>query len=325
MKFKARLRLQAVHELVRVLQALEKTTERDVVLLLENPQAGGVKLIVQQQPHAAGALDVHVHFQQAHLFEDYRIVSKSDDTIGLSLEIGGLLRALRSAQKHSAELMLVKLSKKDVEVLAFDIYTAHTMALAQDVPVRVLNAVQLSNCSAPALQRGADSMGLWLPPALIRQMYFKADKMRALDSPIRIECKCPNLAAMGELDRASSQITLEVDNELVNMRATFTELERMREDPVTEAQANVNANDTHSGESQPNPRSAFVQRDVAVDGRYFARALYGYHMMMDPNRMGAAMSTTSTLLCGSLFLWSNCIMVHFPFESKLGSASYYVS
>ena len=91
MKFKARLRLQAVPELIRALQALDKT-EKEGVLYLKNPENRHFAFISQQQ-HPSALLQAYLVFEQTLVFDDYHIVSKNNNNIGLSLEIASFLRA----------------------------------------------------------------------------------------------------------------------------------------------------------------------------------------------------------------------------------------
>jgi len=191
------------------------------------------------------------------------------------------LRAMKSAS--SAESLLIKLSKKDVEVLAFEIQTRMGVVL-QDVPVRILSPTQLAACGEPQTEL---VVGLSLPHPILKSLYLKADRLKALDNHVRITLSLAEV----------SHLILEVRNESVNIHTTFGNLSRARPESL---QASMDEKDINA----------------VVDSRQLSRSLFGYHAM--------SFQLQSSQLSAFIFLWRTCVMLHFPFESQGGYIAFYI-
>mmetsp|Transcript_6353 Transcript_6353/g.16947 ORF Transcript_6353/g.16947 Transcript_6353/m.16947 type:complete len:286 (+) Transcript_6353:210-1067(+) len=241
MKFRARLVMEELPQMIRVLQALERTADRVIVLHLPDAESSDVRFVVRQD--MAGAASAYAAVGRQAVFADYRIQSKNGNNIGLELEAANLIRTLKSAAE--AQDVTVRLSKKDVEVLTFEFHTAMG-AVTQAVPARVLSAAQLSECRPPTVQAAP---GFMLPFAVLRYLCSKADKMRMLDGCMRLEA---HLAEICDLE-------MTVENAAVSMVCTLDSLAR------------ADASRVELRNDGPKSLSA------AVETRQLSRALFGYH------------------------------------------------
>lgn len=127
---------------------------------------------------------------------------------------------LRSAA--AAEEVVVKLSKKGVPVLTFEITTAMGPIL-QDIPVTVLSAVRLSECVEPGLE---SSIGFTLPP--LSKVYSLVDRLKSVGAMVEIR------ATIGS---RHATMSLKVLTDLVSVATTYKELTRAqmadRDDALT--------------------------------------------------------------------------------------------
>lgn len=125
------------------------------------------------------------------------------------MDFQNLIRALRSAA--AADEIVVKLAKKGVPVLTFDISTPLGPIL-QDVPVTILSAVRLAECGEPGIEvvRG------FTLPTLVK-LHSVVEHMRGLGT--RLELR----ASVGE-HHGSLCVQMLTDN--VSVATTYEKLPR---------------------------------------------------------------------------------------------------
>lgn len=245
MRFKTRLRTDRVAHLLKICQVLDRV-DRTCVLHLCAPDAESVRLVVHAD--AAASLATFAVLKRADWFESYRIESQNDNQIGLELDMHNFIRALRSAA--AADLILVKLTRKGVPVLTFEISTPLGPIL-QDIPVVVLSAVRLAECSEPHYD---EAHGLTLPP--LTKLHTLVDRMKGLSQSL-------HLHAHMEPDKAT--LSLRVLTDMVSVSTTYSDL----------TIANCNFGETQ----MPDDEITFEQNaDAIVDLKNFSRCLFGHQV-----------------------------------------------
>lgn len=146
---------------------------------------------------------------QKHWFEGYRIESQNGNQIGLEMDLQNLIRALRSAA--AADEITVKLAKKGVPVLTFDIATPLGPIL-QDVPVSVLSAARLAECVEPVIE---SVCGFTLPT--LTRLHAFIERMRGLGNRIEL------LATVGE---RHSELCVQMLTDNVSVATSYQKLAR---------------------------------------------------------------------------------------------------
>jgi hypothetical protein len=126
------------------------------------------------------------------------------------MDLQNLIRALRSAA--AADDVLVKLAKKGVPVLTFEIRT-HLGPIMQDVPVTVMSAARLAECVEPEVESGVRGFTL---PTLTR-LHSVVERMRGLGTRLELQ------AEVGERF-ASLSVQMLTDN--VSVATTYRQLPR---------------------------------------------------------------------------------------------------
>jgi hypothetical protein len=151
MKFRARVSVASALE--RVLHALEKVSgsSEDAVLVM-SPESWSFR-IAPASGATAGILSF-CEIATNGVFDKYRIASSIEgNKICLLLEIGNLLRALRSAL--GLVKVLVALVKRDDAVsLEFSV-SGEAISLVQNVPVKIGNARNIEESSEPQVPEPA--------------------------------------------------------------------------------------------------------------------------------------------------------------------------
>eukprot|EP00178_Gracilaria_changii_P025203 TRINITY_DN773_c0_g1_i1.p2 TRINITY_DN773_c0_g1~~TRINITY_DN773_c0_g1_i1.p2 ORF type:complete len:281 (-),score=45.44 TRINITY_DN773_c0_g1_i1:1148-1990(-) len=242
MRFKARLKPERVADLLRVAQLLDKVGKR-CVLHLSAPEVDSIRIIFQ--PDVSGSVAAYAHFTRSEWFQSYRIESQNANQIGLEMDMQNLLRALRSAS--AADHIVVKLAKKGVPVLTFEMTTA-LGPIMQDIPVVVLSAIRLSEYQQPDHDR---SKGFALPP--LTKIHTLVDRMKVLCNSLRIKAK---------FYEDSAKLLLGIDTDTASVSATFTDLSiaSYEDDESIQEQR---------GTSAP-------EQEAVVDLRNFSRCLFGH-------------------------------------------------
>lgn len=226
---------------------LEKLDRRCVVHL--SPlEVDSVRIVVSAD--AAGSVAAFALFKRSEWFEGYRIESQNANQIGLEMDVGNLVRALRSAA--AADDVLVKLAKKGVPVLTFDIRT-HLGPILQDVPVAVLGAQRLAEYCEPENEY---IKGFTLPP--LAKLHSVVDRMKGLGTDLELR------AVLGE---HKADLSLSVNTDNVAVSTTYKDLalasyDTAPEDPLL----------------APEPAVAETTVGATVDLRNFSRSLYGHQV-----------------------------------------------
>lgn len=244
MRFKTRLRTDRVTQLLRICQVLERV-DRTCVLHLCAPDAHSVRLVVHAD--AAASLATFAVLKRSDWFEAYRIESQNANQIGLELDMHNFIRALRSAA--AADLILVKLTKKGVPVLTFEISTPLGPIL-QDIPVVVLSAVRLAEFNEPQHDQ---ARGLTLPP--LTKLHTLVDRMKGLSQTLHLNA---------HLQTEKATLSLRVLTDMVSVSTTYSDLtvadytfedSQLRDDDITNE-----------------------QNHAIVDLKNFSRCLYGHQV-----------------------------------------------
>lgn len=216
MRFKTRLRPERVAQLIKICQVLERV-DRVCVLHLCSSDEDAVRLVVFAD--ATGSISTFTTLKRVDWFESYRIESHNSNQIGLELDMRNLSRALRSAS--SADVIVIKLTKKGVPVLAFEIMTA-LGPIKQEIPVMVLSAARLAEFQEP---QHTKCKGVALPPLV--KLHAMIERMKALSQTLTIRI---NFAASsgGGGTRGQQQdccrLKMKVGTDMVGVSTTYTGL-----------------------------------------------------------------------------------------------------
>lgn len=223
-------------------------------------------------------------------FESYRIESQNENQIGLQMEVANLTKALQSAV--SAQEVLVKLAKKGVPVLTFEITTALGVIM-QDVPVYVLTPAHLAGCVEPETPA---EPGVVLPP--LAKMFHVVDRMRTLGTTLQLHVVIQSSAVLTLCVTAGGEVPGHFPGHDgaghypgVAIKTTYQGLYRATMESESTASATM-------------PR---VEAAVAVDVKHFSRALFGHTIAPEH------------AFC---FVFSSFVLVHLPAEGA--TLSYFV-
>lgn len=223
-------------------------------------------------------------------FENYRIESQNENQIGLQMEVANLTKALQSAV--SAQEVLVKLAKKGVPVLTFEITTALGVIM-QDVPVYVLTPAHLAGCVEPETPA---EPGVVLPP--LAKMFHVVDRMRTLGTTLQLHVVIQSSAVLTLRVTAGGEVSCHFPGHDgaghypgVAIKTTYQGLYRA-------------TMESESTASETLPR---VEAAVAVDVKHFSRALFGHTIAPEH------------AFC---FVFSSFVLVHLPAEGA--TLSYFV-
>lgn len=244
MRFKTRLRTDRVAPLLRICQVLERV-DRTGVLHLCAPDADSVRLVLHSD--AAASQATFAVLKRADWFESYRIESQNANQIGLEFHMLNFIRALRSAA--AADLVLIKLTKKGVPVLTFEIYTPLGPIL-QDVPVTVLSAVRLAEFHEPQHDQ---ARGLTLPP--LSKLHTLVDRMKGLSHTLHLHV---------HLLPEKATLSLRAITDTVSVSTTYSDLVVADYDFEESQQANISTNEQ--------------QIDAIIDVKNLTRCLYGHQV-----------------------------------------------
>lgn len=221
--------------------------DRRCVLNLCPPEDDSVRIVLHTD--VAGSVAAFTLFKRSEWFESYRIESQNQNQIGLEMDMQNLLRALRSAA--SADEIVIKLSKKGVPVLAFEIRTSLGPIL-QDIPVVVLSAIRLAEYHEPAQEY---IKGFTLPP--LGKLHTVVDRMKGLSSELLLKAK---------LVQQKACLTMQVETDSVSVSTTYADL----------ALASYDEEQTNASESQLDSDGSML--DAIVDLKSFSRSLYGHQV-----------------------------------------------
>lgn len=247
MRFKTRLRVDKVPHLLRVIQVLDKLEKR-CILHLCAPEADLVRIVMQSDVMSSVA--AFTNFKQSEWFDSYRIESQNENQIGLEMDIQNLLSALRSAA--AADEILMKLSKKGLPVLTFEISTPLGPIL-QDVPVVVLSRVRLAEFAEPDYRI---AKGFTLPP--LASLHTIVDRMKGLSNELHISA---------HLLEQNATLTLNVITDSVSISTTYSQLSVASYD---------NNEQTHMTSSQePALNTSF---EAIVELKSFSKSLCGHQV-----------------------------------------------
>lgn len=194
---------------------------------------------------ASASLACFTVFKRHDWFESYRIESQNENQIGLELDMHNLMRALRSAS--AADYILIKLTKKGVPVLTFEISTPLGPIL-QDIPVVVLSAIRLAEFQEPQHDQ---TLGLTLPP--LAKLHSLVDRMKGLSQTLHLDAQLLSQKAV---------LTLSVSSDMVSVSTSYTGL-------------TVASYDFEENEFQQDP-TYHARNNATVDLKSFTRCLYGH-------------------------------------------------
>lgn len=239
MRFKMRLKIERVAELLRIVQVLDKLEKR-CVLHLSAPEIDTVRIV--QQADISGSVAAFALFKRSEWFEGYRIESQNANQIGLEMDVQNLIRALRSAS--AADVIVIKLAKKGVPVLTFELVTP-LGPIVQDIPVVVLSAVRLAEYQPPEHDY---VRGFALPP--LAKLHTVVERMKFLSNSLQLSVQ------MSE-EKATFDLRVLTDN--VSVSTTYNQLSLASYD-------------------QDHTQSETVQSELeaTVDVRNFSRSLHGH-------------------------------------------------
>uniref|UniRef100_A0A7S3A5Z2 Checkpoint protein n=1 Tax=Rhodosorus marinus TaxID=101924 RepID=A0A7S3A5Z2_9RHOD len=204
MRFKTRLRVGRIAALLRVVQALQKV-DRRCILHLTPQEDDQIRLILF--PTALSSVAAYTGLPKSYWFDGYRIESQSGNNIGMEVDLQNLDRALKSAAGGDA--VVIKLAKKGVPVLTFDIRTALGPIL-QDLPVSIMSSTRLEECQEPD---SATLQGVVLPS--LANLCSVVERLKALGNHASIK------TVVGE----RSSFTIEAASDAANLSASYDGLE----------------------------------------------------------------------------------------------------
>uniref|UniRef100_A0A7S3A7K8 Checkpoint protein n=1 Tax=Rhodosorus marinus TaxID=101924 RepID=A0A7S3A7K8_9RHOD len=207
MRFKTRLRVGRIAALLRVVQALQKV-DRRCILHLTPQEDDQIRLILF--PTALSSVAAYTGLPKSYWFDGYRIESQSGNNIGMEVDLQNLDRALKSAAGGDA--VVIKLAKKGVPVLTFDIRTALGPIL-QDLPVSIMSSTRLEECQEPD---SATLQGVVLPS--LANLCSVVERLKALGNHASIK------TVVGE----RSSFTIEAASDAANLSASYDGIEHAR-------------------------------------------------------------------------------------------------
>lgn len=155
--------------------------------------------------------------------------------------------SLRSAS--AADEVVVKLAKKGVPVLTFEIRT-HLGPIMQDVPVTVLSAVRLAECCEPEVE--TDVGGFTLPT--LTRLHSVVERMKGLGTRLELE------ASIGE---RHAVLSIHMLTDSVSVSTTYRQLPRANMMDGTGSAAAV-------AQPENGPHKA------TMDLKNFSKSLYGH-------------------------------------------------
>ncbi|KAJ2000258.1 Checkpoint protein hus1 [Coemansia thaxteri] len=185
------------------------------------------------------------------LFSEYQIESNHNDEIYLEFAIDNLQRALRSTQ--GALGVTLKLAKKQgLPVLSLVIRnqstTGRELTLCQDVPVRMLTALQMEAIREPMVPDG--QVHIMMPP--LNNVRSIAERMKGMGDRVAVSAN------------KEGEMTIRVANDLTDITTYFRGLETLAYDNTQEPSADER------------PSSEFYT--AVVDMKNFLRFLQSYHV-----------------------------------------------
>lgn len=251
--------------ILEVMSVIEKL-DRKCVLHLPPPEMETVRIVVN--PDVSGTVACYTVFNRVEWFESYRIESQNANQIGLELECGHLVKTLRSCS--AADEIVVRLSKKGGPVLTFEIHTAMG-PIMQDIPVAVLSAVRLAECSEP---NNETVTGFTLPNLAV--MHPVIERMKGLGN---------DLVMNAEIGEDKAHLSLELRTDMVTVTNVYKNLNR------------ASFGTEGRGQSEPvdEPEGEVIKRSACIDRRNLSRCMYGH--IIQPKHA----------IC---FLFHNSVMVH---------------
>lgn len=199
---------------------------------------------------ASSSPSTYTTLKRSDWFESYRIESQNDNQIGLELDMQNLIRAVRSAS--AADYVLLKLTKKNVPALTFEI-TTPLGPILQDVPVTVLSAVRLAEYQE---MQHPQTLGLALPPLL--KLHTLVDRMKALSASLSIVVR---------LNSNKATLSLRAVTDMVDVNSTFSDL----------AVAGYDFEDSELERHE----TGEVVTEAIVDMKAFGRSLHGFQVTPD--------------------------------------------
>ena len=245
MRFKTRLKPEKVPEFLRITSVLERLDGK-CILHLPPPSVDSLRIVVQADVH--GSVASYTIFKRSEWFESYRIESQNENQIGLQLQMHNLIRALRSAS--AADDILIKLAKKGVPVLAFEISTPLGPIL-QDIPVTVLSAARLAEYEQPDNEY---VRGFALPS--LQSLHSLVDRMKSLSTTLHLKAQFIN-------DKASLFLSVRTDNVTVSTKHTGLSLASY---------------DEEGAESAAMQSESTGGMEAVVDLKNFSKSLYGHQV-----------------------------------------------
>lgn len=218
--------------------------DRRCVLHLPPPEMESVRIVVV--PDVSGTVAAYTVFKRVEWFESYRIESQNANQIGLELDTQYLVKTLRSCS--AADEIIVRLSKKGGPVLTFEIHTAMG-PIMQDIPVSVLSAVRLSECSEP---NNETVTGFTLPNLAV--LHPVIERMKGLGN---------DLVMNAEIGDDKATLSLELRTDMVKVTNKYKNLSRA-------------SFGTHQSEPVDEPEGEVIKRNAVIDRRNLSRCMYGH-------------------------------------------------
>ena len=169
-------------------------------------------------------------------------------------------------------------------MLTFEIRTP-LGPIMQDVPVSVLSAIRLAECSEP---ENESVTGFTLPP--LGKLHNVIERMKGLGNDLEID------AHIGE---EKAELTLGVRTDMVSVTTKYRDLNR----------ASFGA----EGQSEVDPDDV-VNRRAVVDRRNFSRCMYGHQLQPKHAICFVFLNSVMVHLMGS---WSVSLSFYLPKRSGL--------
>jgi len=227
-----------ISALLRVVQALQKVDRRCILHL--TPQEDDQARIILF-PTALSSVAAYAGLPKSYWFDGYRIESQSGNNIGMEVDLQNMDRALKSAA--GGDEVVIKLAKKGVPVLTFDIRTA-LGPIVQDIPVSIVSSTRLEECREVEI---ATLPGVVLPS--LANLCSVVERLKSLGNHASIK------TVIGE----RSSFSIEASSDAANLSASYEGLEADPSSSTSEAR----------------------ESEVELEVKNFGKALFAHQILPD--------------------------------------------
>ncbi|KAJ2492663.1 Checkpoint protein hus1 [Coemansia sp. RSA 2050] len=204
--------------LLRVVQSIDKLSKSAILKLTPT------KLQIIVVTELDSGLQLWSDIAADAIFRDYQIESVHNNEIYFEFNIDNLQRALRSTQSGALGVSMKLAKRHGLPVLSLTIRSqsgsGHEVSLFQDVPVRMLSALQMEQIQEPTLPDG--QVHFMMPP--LNNVRSIAERMKGMGDRVAVSAN-----RVGEM-------RVRVANDLVDVTTYFRGLETLAIDTTQEVE-----------------------------------------------------------------------------------------